>query len=354
MRAKAKALVTSLETAMRRKLQLLFVLVTGSYALLLALHLLLRFVAKDATWYLAFVNQFTPFYFLPLIVLLPLALAFKTRRVALQLLVLLVIGAATYGPRFIPRATAATNGDTLRVITFNIWALNGRLGDVEQWLREQDADVLLLQEVTAQIYQFADTSLQDLYPYQSLPSARGNVTLSKHPILSEELFQVGSSPNSQHRLTLDIDGQTVAVYNIHLDVPTQDRPHRRLPEIHPVVSLAVRFNPIERDRQIRDLVNILAGESNPYIVAGDFNTSDQSAIYEELAAAMGDSFAEAGFGMGTSWRTDVDPSTPFFLPPLVRIDYIWHSDDFQAVSAQQGPVLGSDHLPLVATLALAE
>ena len=339
---------------MRGKLQLLFVIVAGSYTLLLALHLLLRVTIKDATWWLAFVNQFTPFYFLPLIGLLPLALAFKTRRVALQLLVLLAVGAAAYGPRFIPRATAASDGDSLRVITFNVWGNNQHLGDVERWLREQDADLILMQETGDSFTGTLKANLIDLYPYQSSPIIWGNTTLSRYPISNEEMLDVGDGAPTQHRLTLDVNGQSVTVYNIHLHVPTQNRQHFNLPDIHPVVNLALHFNPERRDNQIRTLIPMLESESGPFIVAGDFNTSDQSAIYGELAAVMSDSFAEAGFGMGPSWRTDVDPSTPFFLPPLVRIDYIWHSDQFEAVNAQQGPVLGSDHLPLMATLELAE
>jgi len=338
---------------MRGKLQRLFVFVAGSYALLLALHLLLRVTIKDATWWLAFVNQFTPFYFLPLIVLLPLALAFKTRRVALQLVVLVAIGAAAYGPRFIPRATAASEDNSLRVLTFNVWGGNQRLNDVEQWLREQNADVVMLQEVTGPIYLFTNTSLRDIYPYQSDVTMWGNTTLSRYPISNEEMLDVGDGAPTQHRLTLDVNGESVMIYNIHLHVPTQEASQLNLPDIHPVVNLALHFNPERRDNQIRNLVNMLENESGPTIVAGDFNTSDQSAIYGELAAVMRDSFAEAGVGFGTSWRTDVDGSTPSFLPPLVRIDYVWHSSQFRAVSAQQGPVLGSDHLPLVATLELA-
>jgi endonuclease/exonuclease/phosphatase (EEP) superfamily protein YafD len=39
-----------------------------------------------------------------------------------------------------------------------------------------------------------------------------------------------------------------------------------------------------------------------------------------------------------------------FIPPLVRIDYIWHSAGLRALQAWQGPAIGSDHLPLQALL----
>lgn len=339
---------------MRGKLQFLFVVVAGSYVLLLALHLLLRVFVKDATWYLAFVNQFTPFYFLPLIVLLPLALAFRTRRVALQLLVLVAIGAAAYGPRFIPRATAASDGDSLRVLTFNVWGDNQRLEDVEQWIREQNADVVLLQEFSAEMLTIANTSLRDIYRYQSDISMWGNLTLSRYPITNEEMLDMqGDGALTQHRMTLEVDGQSITIYNIHFAMPARETSRFNSPINFSLLNLSLAFDPAWRDTQIHNFIDVLESETGPYIAAGDFNMSDQSAIYSELAAVASDSFAEVGVGLGQSWPNPIIDDLRF-LPPLVRIDYIWHSDEFQAVSAQQGPVLGSDHLPLIATLELVE
>jgi endonuclease/exonuclease/phosphatase (EEP) superfamily protein YafD len=105
-----------------------------------------------------------------------------------------------------------------------------------------------------------------------------------------------------------------------------------------------------RNRQIARLLEILEAETYPFIVAGDFNTSDQAVIYGELAGYMRDSFREAGWGLGGSWPVSQSRGLPAFIPPLVRIDYIWHSDHFRAVEALQGPPRGSDHLPLLVTL----
>jgi endonuclease/exonuclease/phosphatase (EEP) superfamily protein YafD len=78
--------------------------------------------------------------------------------------------------------------------------------------------------------------------------------------------------------------------------------------------------------------------------------SDQAVIYGDLAARLGDSFREAGAGFGMSWPAGLSEELPDILPPLMRLDYVWHSGHFRAVNADQGPDLGSDHLPLVATL----
>ena len=78
--------------------------------------------------------------------------------------------------------------------------------------------------------------------------------------------------------------------------------------------------------------------------------SDQTSIYASLASQMGDSFREAGIGLGTTWPAFQVVGMNPGLPPLIRIDYIWHSRGFQAVNAEVGPYLGSDHLPVTATL----
>ena len=78
--------------------------------------------------------------------------------------------------------------------------------------------------------------------------------------------------------------------------------------------------------------------------------SDQTSIYSTLAGQMGDSFREAGFGLGATWPAFQVVGMNAVLPALIRIDYIWHSREFQAVNAEVGPYLGSDHLPVEATL----
>ena len=39
-----------------------------------------------------------------------------------------------------------------------------------------------------------------------------------------------------------------------------------------------------------------------------------------------------------------------FIPPLLRLDYIWHTPDLRASQAWLGDPFGSDHRPVVAIL----
>ncbi len=165
----------------------------------------------------------------------------------------------------------------------------------------------------------------------------------------------GDGTPTQQRVTLAVGEQTIVLYNVHFLMPVGETPHLSLPVDNPFVNLAVRYDDTARNGQIERLLEHLENEALPYLVAGDFNMSDQTAMYGELARTMGDSFREAGSGYGGSWPVSAMEeftSLPDFVPALFRIDYIWHSRRFRALETWQGPELGSDHLPLAAMLEL--
>src|SRR5690606_35404119 len=62
------------------------------YLLALVIHLVLRLVLEDRFRLLAVANLITPFYFLPLVVVIPLALVAGMRRIALAAGILALVG----------------------------------------------------------------------------------------------------------------------------------------------------------------------------------------------------------------------------------------------------------------------
>jgi endonuclease/exonuclease/phosphatase (EEP) superfamily protein YafD len=337
-----------------------FALGTGAYALALAAYVVLRLAAGDRWWWLAFLNNFAPWYFAPLLALLPLALLLRDRASAARLTLLLAVGALWFGPLWIPdsvgSAAAAPDDAPLEVITFNILYDNARLDDVAAWLRTSQADIVLLQEVVPASAAYLLDALGDVYAYDDR-ALRGTtqLTLSRLPIESAEDVNLGQW--WVRRLVVDDGGQRVAVYNVHLPMPVRDR--RRLPSVtlprmvaqSAALDMALRYDETGRNDRLRALLDTLAAEPLPFIAAGDFNTSDNAVIYGEARAALGDSFREAGWGPGVTWPAERGDDNMPPLPPLVRIDYVWHSAAFRALSAHTGPMLGSDHLPLRVTLA---
>lgn len=328
------------------------------YLLVLALYLIARLIYRDGLWWLAFFNNFTVFYFLGVVGVIGIGLLTRSHALLLRAVPFALIGLAWFGPYFLPRAAATPSPDmpTLRLITFNLWAGNTQIDRVYTWMRAQSPGILFTQETLRDGAGLYDNLTELGADYEIVrgevltTSGWGSVSQSRFPVLRHE--SLAYAERSQ-RLVIDFAEREIALYNIHFNVPIGGRPNLDIPIISRRLSPFFYYNDEARDSQITALLAQLDAEPLPYIVAGDFNMSDQAALYPLLAARMTDSFREAGNGLGLSW------SVPRYrgerlplLPPQVRIDYVFHSGHFTTLEAFQGPYLGSDHLPLVVTLGL--
>jgi len=180
-------------------------------------------------------------------------------------------------------------------------------------------------------------------PFTSIARRSARV-FSRYRILERAILSIEDEPGREAlRLLLDQDGRSLALYALHLTLPL--RPPAALGgDIGPEALL--RYDESRRNRQIRRLLDLLEAESEPYIVAGDFNMSDSSLIYAEIAARLDDAWRGAGNGAGRSWPIAEEIGLPRVIRPFLRIDYIWHSPGLRPTAATLGPPIGSDHLPL--------
>ena len=328
----------------------------AGYLLALSGYWMLRITLQDGVWWLALVNEFAPLVFVPLPLVLILSLLLRARRWQILAILHSLILVAWWGPRFLPKPPpqAPHNQESLQVVSFNVWGDNTQLDDVEAWLRAVRADVVLLQEIPDVYADNQVPGLADLYPYQvSQPTSErrwGNLCLSRHPILAVEDLPGAGMP-AQQRITIDYEGHVIAMYNVHLAMPIGAPRFSHLPDNF-VMEIASRYNPSARNTEIRRLLRRLQTEPHPYIVAGDFNMSEHTVIYAEIAARMTDVYRACSWGIGGTWPVAVVEELPSYLPPLLRVDYVWHSEYFRAVRAQRGPEMGSDHLPLYTQLEL--
>lgn len=344
----------------RRLLNGAFVVAGVLYATIMLTYLVVRLVAGDAFWRLAFINTFAHWLILPVFLLLPIALILRKRRIAFALLPIALAGIYWFAPYFVPKFPPKTEGTVIRALTFNVWGNNHDLSRIEEWVRDSGADVVMLQEVSPAHAEGIMPDLLDIYPYQSSQTDNrrwgDNITLSRYPIVENEYFDLGVPDRPDPlRLMLDTPAGLLAVYNVHLDWPGG---YTRQPE--PVFQWlfdnnfyfrsVLGYDESTRNLQIERLLAKLQSEPYPHIVGGDFNMSDSSVMYNRVRANLTDSFREAGWGLGTSWPDAGVRGMARWIPPLVRIDYIWHSNDLQSVKAWVGSPVGSDHLPVLADL----
>lgn len=300
-------------------------------------------------WLIGLLSNFTLFTFAPLIAALPAATLTGARRLAIWMLPLSVGGLFWVGRYFIPK-DAPPPSHPLSIVTFNVWVDNPTLDRSEAWLRESEADVILLQEVPP-AWQAGIEGLADVYPYQAaqprLPLGTAKLILSRYPILSLTHFRLTEDDIFvQQRAVIDVAGIEIAVYNVHLYPLKGDTPRLIFSPYNLLVNTLLAYDETIRRAQVDDLLRRMRAEPLPYIVAGDFNFSDQNPLYDRLAAQMRDAFLDAGMGFGWTWRADMGEPTHRLIPTLARLDFVWHGAGIRSAAAEVGAGVGSDHYPV--------
>jgi vancomycin resistance protein VanJ len=102
---------------------------------------------------------------------------------------------------------------------------------------------------------------------------------------------------------------------------------------------------------MEELFQRMSQDSGPMIVLGDFNMTSHFESYKRMTQNFKDAFREAGNGLGFTYPN----GTRFPVPPIIRLDYIFYNDAFQAVNAQRWGTSGSsDHRPVLAALIMRD
>jgi endonuclease/exonuclease/phosphatase (EEP) superfamily protein YafD len=302
-------------------------------------------LAGQRTWWLELTNTFALLLFAPLLLLLPAALLIRSRWMTGAIAAALALFVALFGARFMPPAARPAAGAPLRIMTFNQLFTNERIADVVASIRSQQADVIGLQELSEPVAEALKAELGSEYPYQALvPGNQSGLGLiSRYP------FQTSGSSTSVRgqRVTIQLDGQTVTILNVHLAAPyIRTRKILRLG-----VPVIIGYDAGSPTRQVGRLVGEVDQIAGPLVVIGDFNTGDREPRYTQLAARMHDAFRETNWGFGFTFP-DHKRMGPLIFPfPLVRIDYVWSKGGVLPAAAHvECNNTGADHCFLVADL----
>jgi len=323
------------------------------YCLGLCAWALLHLIFGDRWWWLFMLNSLAVYFFLPLPLLLLLALLIHRRELWLGLGVTLALGAYLYGGLLLPPPSSrAPSGLTIRVMTSNVLGFNEQTTRVIAAIRASNADVVALQELNPPVAEAIQRDLSAEYPYQILDPRHGVTgmgVLSRYPINPSAATLPGNWVGSPQLLDLTWQDRTITLVNFHA-VPPGARGSAAL-------DRAVR----ERERQAQQLVALAANNPWPLIVLGDLNATALSTAYAILTEGLMDAWRAAGWGLGHTFpgAASAGSSRPGIagvpVPMwLVRVDFVFHSTDWQTIAARIGPWDGvSDHRPVVADLFLA-
>ncbi len=322
------------------------------YGLAMLLLLALRAAIGERLPVIALVNLFLHLLLMPSLVLLPISVLFRRWWISLNLAIAALVFITSYGVYFTQRSIAAAPGAAnLTILTYNLHAESRNLDGMIEVIRASGADIVALQEVSAAAANRVANELAQVYPYQALHPQRyanaGQGVLSRYPVVADKYWRPSGPPDvlGHQRVEVDFNGARIVVYNYH--------------PLRPVMR-GLSFDDQPRGQAVSDLLEQTRQDSGPVLVAGDFNMTDQTDDYRRITAAFSDTFREVGWGMGFTFP-DADPATPsrqrirrlIQVPLLLRLDYIFHNDDFLPVEAFVWPDSGgSDHHPVYARLAL--
>ena len=338
----------------------LFIALAHIYFVFVAGWAITHFIFGDRWAWLFLFNSGAPYLFVPLPLLGAIAFAARRPELWVELIVVVVLAVILFGGLFIPKsAPVQPNVPTLTVMTFNVLDTNYARASIIESIRSADADVIALQELNAGTAEIIRRELIRDYPYQILDPkerTRGMGIISRLPMQATGESLPNQGVGETQIVSLDWAERTIVVMNVH-PMPTVARPPRFL-----VGSERVEWTIRERERDIETTMNFAASKELPVIVLGDFNTPEQSEAYRIATRTLIDSWREAGWGFGHTFPApDGSGGSRIFvagmpLPTwLVRIDYIFHSQHWCALSTRLGPWDGySDHRPVISELTLSE
>jgi endonuclease/exonuclease/phosphatase (EEP) superfamily protein YafD len=311
-------------------------------------------VIQIELWWVALLNTFALWVYLPLLFTVPLGLVLRGRATTvIGLLALLWAGVIlfnAYGPIGKPEIPA--NAFRLNVITYNFLGWNRNAPTSVAWLVESGADILFLEEVAAPDGDPLFAQLEAVYPY-SVDIPGDNRIMSKYELLETSTIRLAAT-RQMLRAVIAPQGQPISLYSIHVELPNQGRSNLPMFQTdQQPFNMMLSYNETVRNQMVLEALGVVRQEPHPFIIAGDWNLSSTSTMYSQVSERVIDAYRQGGgelFGMTWPVAELLSPSLRW-LPSLIRIDYIFHSDDFATVSARRGEAIGSDHYPVVAELA---
>ncbi|NOT40690.1 MAG: hypothetical protein HOP13_09370 [Alphaproteobacteria bacterium] len=243
-----------------------------------------------------------------------------------------VAAVAAYGLAM-PSQTApgpvASEAPRFRVLLFNMWFGNKRVADVAQLIQRENADLVVILESSLRARNALKT-VTNAYPYRFDCTASGCdvVMFSRARLLPQTIARTSDANRSPYvTVGTDIAGCRLTLLATHMTRPFPHRPYE---------------SQREQAREIGSVVGLIPGAK---LVLGDFNAAPWGYVVRTIEVRGN---VRAATGAGGTW--------PSVLPGQLRIpiDHIMAGPGLSFVSRTVLPSAGSDHLPVLAEIAVTD
>lgn len=254
------------------------------------------------------------------------------------------------------RANDDVQASVLKVATYNVRSFNNdytgySAQEIARLMSQEKVDVFCMQEYSPGKHFNLDSLSRTFgvyFPYYSIPkNKKGDTRLalySKYPLVKCILVPFKNSDNCAMWCDININGDTVRVFNLHLQttslVQQMSRNSRHKIDTEDAVEnigKTLLANIEIRDRQAKDIAGMVKESPYPVILTGDFNSIPSTYTYHIIAGVLKDGFKEGGSGYQYTFNR---------MCRLLRIDYIFHSGKMKGGKYYSIHESYSDHNPV--------
>lgn len=229
----------------------------------------------------------------------------------------------------------------LKVMSYNVRSFiddnrERQMDSIVKIIKAVNPDILCLQEMG-----FSDIADSLLEPLKPMPHSLSRVNLSPAIYSRYPIIKASRMDTLKNFVWADIvikkdknNEDTIRVFNNHLHSTAIRRDDSNyienheylegdsLGKVHSMVKRLTENNRV-RAEQADTLAALVAASPYPVIVCGDFNDTPVSYTYRTVARKLNDPYRKVGRGYSHTYRGFFD---------MLRIDYIFYSDEFEALS----------------------
>lgn len=261
-------------------------------------------------------------------------------------------------------ASNKTEEKGIKVVSYNVKYFSHQkeyIDSIVNFINNQQPDIVCLQEAVVQktgIFGSRNIKkrIKGMAHYQlaHTASSTGPLTFTRYPIIDMGEIRFEKSGNIVIYSDLKIDNDTVRVYNCHLQsykirprdyefvdsLSLSPQSHRQW---HKIKDFGWKLKKAMKKRAEQADILRKHIDNSPFqvIVCGDFNAPPMSYVYTEVGKNLNDAFVQSGTTTGNTFEGR-------FM--WFRIDYILHSNLFEAYNFKRYKVGYSDHYPIVTKL----
>ncbi len=337
------------------KLHLLLA-INATYITLIAALTLLNRVGPDRFW-MAALNFYLPqlIWAFPGLLLAPLTFRYARLWAMLPVAGILWVLGPVMGWHWSwqPRSAVAV----LRVMTWNIKYGNCDMTPLIAELKRSRPDIMLFQDAP----NIGSGPLTDYLSGWQVVNRGQYVVASRYPLSAVQLHELPyqeEKGESFLRCVVRVGSRNISIYNVHFKTPRWSlNAFRKASSGAWYIPQAVDLfegNVQTRILQAERVAEFLGQERGDCIVAGDFNSPDQSLVCEIIrSAGFADAFTQSGRGYGYTYGHNVlQYRVPSIRASWMRIDHIMTTSGLRAQRCWVGTRQASDHRPVTAEFLL--